>query len=401
MTLPTPRLRVLIVTKVFPNALEPLAAAFNRQQFAALARLADLELLAVVHWFPGAGVLPGADRTWAGKLARLPAYEWTDGLFVRHPRVLHLPRIDYQVAPALYVVSLWPLVRRWRGRFDVVLGSFAYPDGVAAVALARLLGVPSAVYALGSDLNVIPEIPGVPALLRWSLPRAARVIAVSRALAERAVGFGARPERTVVVPNGVDRAIFHPRDRAAARASLGEPADGKLLLFVGRLEPAKGVLELLDAFRQIAGEDPSLRLCLVGDGSLIGRARQEAAALPGRIVVAGGQPQGEVARWMAACDALVLPSWNEGTPNVVLEALASGRRVVATRVGGLPDMITDPAYGELCAPRDAGALAAALRRATSTPSDPAAIAAGATVSWDESAARLLEALDPLRVQSPR
>src|SRR5690349_9476019 len=82
------RLRVLILTKVFPSAIEPVAAAFNRQQFAALSRFADIELLVPVQWFPGAEL--AGPRTGAGKLARLPSFEWTDGLFVRHPRVFHL-----------------------------------------------------------------------------------------------------------------------------------------------------------------------------------------------------------------------------------------------------------------------------------------------------------------------
>jgi teichuronic acid biosynthesis glycosyltransferase TuaC len=388
---PEQKLRILIITKVFPNSLEPLAAAFNRQQFLALSRVADVELLAVVQWFPGAELL--GPRTWAGRMARLPAYEWIDGLFVRHPRILHLPRVDYQAAPALYVASLWPWVRRFRGKTDVVLGSFAYPDGVAAVWLARLLGVPSAVYVLGSDLNVATSIPGVPALLSRALPEAARVIAVSRDLADKAVFFGARPESVAVVPNGVDRALFRPRDRVQARAALGMPDDeAPWLLFVGRLEPAKGVDDLLDAFGRIAGQAPEMKLALVGEGSLLGRCRQEAERWPGRVLVAGGRSLEEVSLWMAACNAVVLPSWNEGTPNVVLEALASGRRVVATRVGGIPDLVTDAPYGELVAARDVPALAAALQRAAAHEYDPQSVAAGSTVSWNQSAERLLEVL---------
>jgi glycosyltransferase involved in cell wall biosynthesis len=385
-----PRLRILIVTKVFPNALEPVAAAFNRQQFAALGRLATVHLMAVVQWFPGAGLFPS--RTTAGKLSRLPAYEWIDGLFVRHPRVFHVPRLDYAVAPALYVASLWPAVRRLAGKVDVVLGSFAYPDGVAAVALARLLGVPSAIYALGTDLNVVPAFAGVPAVLRRALPRAQKIIAPSRALGDRAVALGASPDRVVVIPNGVDRSIFFPQDRRAMRRFLGQPEDGRWILFVGRLEKEKGLEELLAAFQKIAAAEPDLKLVVVGDGTLRARLQGEAARTPGRIIVAGPRPLSQVGRWMAAADLLALPSWNEGTPNVVLEALASGRRVVATRVGGIPDVITSDDCGELCEPRDVDGLAASLRRVAGASYDPAALAARATVTWDESAARLHDVL---------
>jgi teichuronic acid biosynthesis glycosyltransferase TuaC len=385
-----PRLRVLILTKVFPNAAQPLAAAFNRQQFASLSRIADLDLLVPIQWFPGARQL--GPRTEAGRLAAVPDFEWTEGMFVRHPRVFHLPRVDYPFAAGLYVASLLPLVRRLAARADVVLGSFVYPDGLAAAWMARLLGLPAVMYALGSDINVLPQIPGVRAMLRMTLPRTSRVVAVSRDLGDKLVGFGAPRERVVVVPNGVDRRLFTPRDRAEARRALGQPADGKMILYVGRVEPAKGVEDLLAAFALIAPHHPNVRLAIVGDGSVRAKAEKQAAALPGRILVPGGRPLDEVSRWMAACDLLTLPSWNEGTPNVVLEALASGRPVVATRVGGIPDLIDRPSLGELVDPRNPQALADALVRVLGGCHDPQAIARAGTVSWDESAERLHDVL---------
>jgi glycosyltransferase involved in cell wall biosynthesis len=96
---------------------------------------------------------------------------------------------------------------------------------------------------------------------------------------------------------------------------------------------------------------------------------------------------------MAAADVLVLASWAEGTPNVVLEALASGRRVVASAVGGVPDLLADPALGELVPARDPAALATALVRAARAPYDPIAIAArGARGGWADSARALLGVL---------
>ncbi len=387
---PGRRLRVLALTKVFPNPVQPLAAAFNRQQFGCLARRADVQVVVPVQWFPGAERM-GA-RTEAGKLARVPDFDWVDGLFVRYPRIFHLPRIDYPVAAGLYFASLLPLFRRLARQADVILGSFVYPDGVAAVWLGRLLGIPSVLYALGSDVNVAAKIPGVPAQLRWTLPQARRIVAVSRDLADRTIALGARPDQLVVIPNGVDRSIFHPRDREQARRELGLPVDGRLILFVGRLEKAKGLEELISAFTILAVEDASLKLVVVGDGAMRARCDQAAAQLGGRMLVAGGRPLAEVSRWMAAADLLALPSWHEGTPNVVLEALASGRPVVASRTGGIPDLVNSAPLGELHAPRDAGALTAALRKVLSDRHDPDAIASRGTVSWQESADQLHDIL---------
>jgi glycosyltransferase involved in cell wall biosynthesis len=384
-------LRVLIATRLYPSAADPLAAAFNRQQFTALARLCKVRLLGVIPWFPGARLF--ARWSAAGRLTGAPPHEEIDGLEVAHPRVLYLPRVGHALAPTLYAASLLPWLGDCLGKVDVVLGSWAFPDGVAAVTMAGFLGVPAVVKLHGSDLNVLSELPPVRRLLRRGLPQAARVVAVSRGLADKARALGVAPARIAIVPNGVDRQLFQPRDRAAARHDLGlDIGERPLVLYVGRLEEAKGTRDLLAAFQTLAAARPQAVLAVVGDGADAGRCREAAAVLPRRVLVPGPQLLPQVARWMAACDLLVLPSWNEGTPNVILEALASGRRVVATRVGGIPDVITAPALGRLVPPREPEALARALAEALDQPYDPAALAAAAPGGWDDSAARLHQVL---------
>jgi glycosyltransferase involved in cell wall biosynthesis len=379
-------MRVLVITKIFPNALEPLSSPFNRQQFAALGRLAEVEVLAAIPWFPGAR----AFRRWsaAGRLVDVPDGDVIDGLLVKHPRFLFVPRYGHAISGALYAASLLPHVLAYRGRVDVVLGSWAYPDGAAAVALARLLGVPSVVKLHGSDINVVAQLPGPRRNLQWALPRARRVVAVSRALADEAHALGVPRERIAIVHNGVDGTLFHPRDRRQARVELGLPVDGKLIVCVGRLERTKGVIDLLNAFKNLP--DPALTLALVGDGAARGECEAQAGA---RVRVVGARPLAEIPLWMAASDVIALPSWNEGTPNVLLEALACGRPAVATRVGGVPDLISSQLLGELVPARDPPAMAAALARVVAAPHDARAIAAAsARGGWGESAARLYDVL---------
>jgi glycosyltransferase involved in cell wall biosynthesis len=301
----------------------------------------------------------------------------------------------------MYAASLAPEAVRWRGKVDVVLGSWAYPDGFAAILLARALGVPVVVKLHGSDVNVIAQLPGPRRLMQWLLPRANRVVAVSRALADEIAGLGVPRERIALVMNGVDGELFRPRDRAAARAELGLDAAGPLLVYAGNLKASKGVLDLVAAFEQAAARHPTLRLAVVGGGDERAALDAAAARLGGRLIVAGGRPLAEMPVWMAASDALVLPSWNEGTPNVVLEALACGRRVVATTVGGIPDLVTGPELGELVPPRDPAALAAALVRAADAPYEPARVARlGARGGWDASAAALHEVLVAAAAEGP-
>lgn len=384
-------MRVLVVTKIFPSAVEPLSAPFNRQQFAALGRRCQVDVLATIPWYPGAGLL--ARWSTAGRAAGAPRHEVIEGLSVDHPRTLFLPRVGHASWGPLYAASLAPLVPRWRGKVDVVLGSWAYPDGFAAILFARALGVPAVVKLHGSDVNVIAKMGGPRRMMQWALPRAARVVAVSRALADEVAGLGVDRARIAIVMNGVDAELFRPQDRAAARARLALPADGPLLVYVGNLKESKGVLDLAAAFERAAATTPGLRLAVVGGGEARAALDATAARLGGRMIVAGPRPLEEVPAWMAAADAVVLASWNEGTPNVVLEALASGRRVVATAVGGVPDLITSPALGELVPARDVDALAAALGRAAVTPYDPVEVARqGARGGWDASAAALHDVL---------
>ena len=376
-------MRVLAITKIFPNAVEPLSAPFNRQQFAALARRCELEVAATIPWFPGAGLLGRWSS--AGKLARVPRTEQIAGISVRHPRTLFVPRLAHGAWGPLYLASIAPGLLRYRGKIDIVLGTWAYPDGFAAVIAARLLGVPCVVKLHGSDINVIAKLPGPRRQTAWALAHAARVVAVSRALGDEVAALGVPRERIALVMNGVDSDLFHLRDRAQARRELGLP-DGPMALCVGNLKPEKGVLDLARAWAHVARDLPDARLVIVGGGPL--RAELE-AQLPPRATLAGPQPLAKVPIWMAACDVLVLPSHIEGMPNVVLEALACGRRVVASAVGGVPDLITSDALGAMVPPQQPEALAAALTQALRTSYDAAAVAErGAHSGWDASAAAL-------------
>ena len=377
-------MRVLAITKIFPNAAEPLSAPFNRQQFAALASLCELDVMATIPWYPGAGLL--ARWSSAGKLAQVPRRETIDGIAVTHPRTLFVPRLAHATWGPLYAASIAPLLPR-RGDVDIVLGSWAYPDGFAAVVAAGLLGVPAVVKLHGSDINVIAKEPGPRRMLQWALPRAARVVAVSKALGDEVAQLGVARDKIRVVMNGVDAALFKPRDRAAARAELGV-AVGPLAVYVGNLKPEKGVRELVAAWPSVMRGVPNATLAIVGGGPLAGELGGDG------VRMIGAQPLDRVPVWMAAADVIVLPSHVEGTPNVVLEALASGRRVVASRVGGIPDLITSDVLGTLVPPRDPDALAAALVTALHTPYDADQVATlGARGGWAASAAALHAVLE--------
>ena len=390
---PTPRPRVLVVTRCFPNRVEPLACAFARQQLGCLGRLTDVEIIAPVPYLPGASLL--GDHTRPGRLRRVPHRDRVEGIAVAHPRVPYVPGVAALNAP-LYLAALAPRITALRGRFDVVLGTFLYPDGVVAAALSGLLDRPLVLKAHGTDVNVVARWRSVRPMIRAALSRARFALGVSRPLRDALVDLGARVDRALVLANGVDRTLFRPRDRAASRRELGLPEDGRVLLFVGDVIREKGVTELVDAWTDLrrAGSTP-LHLVLVGEGALAERLAARARSLVdperGRLIQTGTRPLPDVARHLGACDVFALPSWAEGTPNVVLEALASARPVVATRVGGIPDAVPEGA-GLLVRPRDVADLRRALGEALARSWDERAILAAAPPSWEESAARLSEIL---------
>lgn len=175
---------------------------------------------------------------------------------------------------------------------------------------------------------------------------------------------GIDPGRLTVIPNGVDPRPFDdagPADRAA----LGVPPDATLALFVGRLDVQKGVPILLRAAAEVAKADPRWHLALVGDGPGRDSVTRAVASpgLRGRVHWLGRRD--DVPALLKAADLLVLPSLWEGMPNVVLEAMAARRAVVATAVEGTEDLVVPGVTGWLVPPTDPQALAAALVEAAS------------------------------------
>lgn len=294
------------------------------------------------------------------------------------------------------VVGSWVLRPRVRAfRPDLVLAYWVYPDGYAALRVAKGLGVPCAIGALGSDIHVRSGLSSM--LTRHTIGQVDALLTVSEAMRQTAIeAFGAQPQRVHTVVNGFNTSIFGPGDQTQARLELGVGQTDRVVVYVGRFVEAKGLRELVEAAKRLAGLDPRFTLVLIGDGVMREQLHQliHAAGLAHRIRVPGGLPPQQVARWICASDVLTLPSWSEGYPNVVVEALACGRPVVATDVGGTREIVNSD-NGILIAPKDANALGAALLGALDRAWDHAAIAAAMKRSWDDVARETLDVCSAL------
>lgn len=317
------------------------------------------------------------------------------GVLVHRPSYLHLPLLWPLTTPLQIVLAtLWTL-HRHAPDAALVHGHRGYPMGVAAVLAARTAGRHSVWTAHGSDVHAQARRgeARVRAPVRWALKASDWVIAVSRELRGIALALGAAPERVDYVPNGVDLRRFPARDREEARRALGRDPDRRLVVCAATLVAVKGHAVLLEAWSQLGEAVPDADLVLLGDGPLRGALETQAQHLgiAGGVRFAGRVPYESMPTWLAACDLLVLPSFGEGTPLIALEALAAGRPVVATAVGGTAEVLDQAAYGITVPPGDAAALAAGLRDALAhTWAEDALRRRAQDFAWPKLAARILE-----------
>jgi len=248
---------------------------------------------------------------------------------------------------------------------DLVHVHWALPNGPVARLAAG--AVPVVVSLHCSDVFVAERSAALGAVARWVFRGAAAVTACSRDLAARARAFGADAE---VLPYGVDSADLGGGDPEEWRARAGAARTDFLIAGLGRLVAKKGFAHLIGAVAELRRDGVPARLALGGGGDLAAELRSMARAqgCDEAVRLVGDVPHERVGAFLRAADVVAIPSVRDergnvdGLPNVVLEALACGRPVVASRVGGIPDVVADEQNGLLVAPGDAHALAGALRR---------------------------------------
>ena len=384
---PMAELRIAISTPQYPLAGQPARAPFLHRIVRELARHADVRVFL--------GEAAGLRRPRGTTTTMMERHQEIDILRVPYPSIPGLSRIwnGRSVAGAL----LAPL-RDFAP--DVILGYWIYPEGYGAWRCARTLDIPCVLGGLGTDIR----LPGFATrhLTGQALRGAQQTIMVSEEMRRRTIAdFGVEPARVHTIPNGVDTRLFFPRDRHALRAELSLPDAMKLIVYVGRLVHTKGLRELLEAFRTLAGTDQSLHLALVGGGPLADEIARFSAehALNSRIHLPGAVAGATVATWIGAGDLLCLPSYSEGHPNVLVEALASGRPVVATNVGGIPEIVNDK-NGVLVAPRDSHALRSALEAALARTWRLSDLVSDTPRTWSDVAAETLEVCRAAIAQHP-
>ncbi len=358
-------MRILAITNLYPNPLQPTRGVFNCNQFEALGRDHSVVVISPISWTTElVRRLRGNCDLQKGRIRK------TNGIKVYHPRYFYPPKMLRKYYGYCFAASIQRLFYRIMNEFEpeLVLGAWAYPDGWTACSLAQKARIPAVIKVHGSDVLLARRNPGSLGPTAWALRKADAVIAVSEDLARRVIDLGADPHRVRVVYDGIDETVFCPGDQGDAKKRLGLGSD-PMVLFVGNLVPVKGIGVLLQACSQLINQGVHLTCQIIGDGPL----RQDCARyirehnLQDRIRLNGSHPHHQLPDWFRAANAFVLPSFSEGVPNVLLEAIACGTPFVASRVGGIPE-IAHLGRNQLVPPGNAKVLAEAIRSILTNPS---------------------------------
>jgi glycosyltransferase involved in cell wall biosynthesis len=291
--------------------------------------------------------------------------------------VVHVPQLHRDISPIYDPVSVTRLVREIRRVRPHILHTHTAKAGAVGRAAALLAGdarPPVIVHTYhGHVLHGYFDPVRTRIFLeteRRLARHSTRLVAVSPQVRDDLVGLGVAPtEKFAVIRLGVDleSRVLGADRRAELRRLFGIPEDRFVVGWIGRMTAIKRVPDVLTAFRRLLDRGVEATLCLVGDGP----DREDAERLASKLDLARNTLflgyQRDVAPYYSFFDAVVLSSANEGTPVVAIEALAAGRPVVATRVGGVPDVVEDDADGMLVRVGDVDAIAAALERLARDP----------------------------------
>lgn len=379
-------LRIAVVTHYFPSSAEPWQGRSAYQTLRLIAQCADVQVFYPNASYPS--ILKSRNRRFTLD------HSWS-------PPDVKTKYYDYRALPVISrpfngntaARVLLPHVRAFAP--DLIFSCVLYPHGYTALKIARALSVPAVAMAIGSDINRMAD--AVSAMhTRAVLRESDLILSVCEDLRKKAVAMGAHPERSHSILNGCDLSTFHVIDRLQARQKLDIAADAQAVVYVGRMDIKKGLRELVEASISLHAQRPKLQVYLIGDGpdQPIIQSAIDAGNAAGYIHVLTSCGFDDVAQWMAAADVATLPSYMEGCPNVVLEALACGRPVVATDVGGIPEIMNDMC-GCLVPPRDAGALAKGLSAVLDRSWDPVEISSIHGRSWHAVADEMLALFESL------
>lgn len=358
--------RILVVTFSFPTKANTAAGIFILNQLECLKKRYDIKVLAPYPYVPKLRFLKSY------KFSEVPFKEKISGIEVYRPKYFMFPRNIFtnKIINIVLVVEAFfsytsskkvidKLAKEWR--FDIIHSHGFVPDSVMASKIGERYSKPLIVTLHGEDVTKYSKKALLRGLSRKVLKECDRVICVSRSLRDEIYRSKLSDKDIEIIPSGYNARRFKPLGMEKCRKKLSLPKDKKIILFVGHLVERKGLVYLVKALKILKGKNSNFLCCIVGKGVLERGLKKmaDSMGIKNNILFAGQKDPDEIPLWMNASDLLVLPSLNEGLANVLSEAMACAKPVVATKVAGAPEIVTEDT-GFLVMPKDENGLAAKI-----------------------------------------
>lgn len=368
------KIRVLVLSHMYPSSSDPLSGIWVHEQLRALTAIKGCEIR-VVSPRPFCPAALGIFKNKWEKYARTPFSDVIDGVPVLYPRYPVLPGKAFS-ALSPFSMHLWlrKLLTNLSLEFgpDILHSHAAVPDGFAGVKTAEALGIPCVCTFHGSDINRYPYYNRLcMELVRYVISGTDRIFAVSGALKKRAEQL-AKPKNPVLpIYNGCDTSVFKydGENRSQKRKDLGIPQDASVMCFAGHLIKEKGIFELLGSFEQLSEKFEGLHLMIIGEGPSHMKLEKEVLRLNSRarVHLVGQIAHNEMSLYLSASDIFVLPSYNEGLPVSIIEAMACALPVISTNVGGISEIVTNGVSGVITDVKNVGLLTKAIEKLLKDP----------------------------------
>ena len=352
-------MRILCVTPFYPNKFNSYAGIFVENLNKALINEGcNIDVITAKPYCPL--ILTGFKAKWKDE-KNLPYEEMVNGIKVKRITIIRLPK--NLMSNSLFYLDKYSLKlenSNLSNKYDLIVAHTLFSGGVWANELSKRLGIPYVVFAHGSDVNFYCEnYKNIRKKCKQVIEESETTYGVSKYLTEK-VNNLSECGKGKLHYIGIDSKQFVIIDKDKAR-NLTRLENKFTILYIGNLLESKGIKILLEAFLEVNKSYTDLQLVIVGDGALkpwITNFIEENRLKS--VVLAGQQKHDEIPKYIGASDMVVLPSFNEGLSHVLIEAHMMAKPCIATKVGGIPEIVVQGKTGELIEPNNAPALASAI-----------------------------------------
>ena len=345
---------------LYPSSKSPHFGIFIKREIDSLAEDYGQKVIVPTPWHPSEGI----KSLFKSDVEQVDPVQKVEVIYKSY---FPLPGALFQSIKGLwFFLFIIGLIKKLRKDFDfdIIHAHNVYPEGFCAFLIKKIFSKPLFISCRGNDLHKLPDNLFLRPMIKSALHSADRIITVSKSLSQKAIDLGADPEKTSVMPKGVDPSVFKPMSKRAARKKLGLPEDKIIVLSVGWLIPRKNPFSFIEILKKyFESERNKYLFTWVGEGPLQSELESEIYKnnLASHIKLAGRKSPEEIATWMNAADIFLLVSFSEGMPNVLYEAMACAVPIITSDVDGASEILDHMKTGVLVLPDDYNQMAKMIR----------------------------------------